>query len=69
MKGGGTAGVVTLGAAGMEVAQSLLTDTQTAIQPLVPYLDTPRWVFIAAALGGIAVTTSVRLDCWKREQR
>jgi zinc D-Ala-D-Ala carboxypeptidase len=48
MKGGGAAGV--------EVAQSVLTETQTAIPQLVPYLDTQRWVLIAVALGGIAVT-------------
>ena len=52
MKGGGAAGVATLGAAGVEVAQSVLAETQTAILPLVPYLDTLRWVFIAVALGG-----------------
>ena len=40
MKGGGAAGVATLGAAGVEVAQSVLAETQTAILPLVPYLDT-----------------------------
>ena len=42
LKGGGAAGVATLGAAGVEVAQSVLAETQTAILPLVPYLDTLR---------------------------
>jgi len=69
MKGGGAAGVATLGAAGVEVAQSVLAETQTAILPLVPYLDALRWVFIAVALGGIAVTIYARLDDWKRGQR
>ena len=69
MKGGGAAGVATLGAAGVEVAQSVLAETQTAILPLVPYLDTLRWVFIVVALGGIAVTIYVRIDDWKRSQR
>ena len=69
MKGGGVAGVATLGAAGVDVAQQLLADTQTAILPLVPYLDTLRWVFIAVALGGIAVTIYARLDDWQRGQR
>ena len=69
MKGGGAAGVATLGAAGVEVAQSVLAETQTAILPLVPYLDTLRWVFIAVALGGIAVTIYARLDDWKRGRR
>jgi hypothetical protein len=65
MKGGGAAGVATLGAAGVEVAQQVLAETQTAILPLVPYLDTLRWVFIAVALGGIAVTIYARLDDWR----
>ncbi len=69
MKGGGAAGVATLGAAGVEVAQNILTETQTAILPLVPYLDTLCWVFIAVALIGIAVTIYARLDDWHRGQR
>ncbi len=69
MKGGGAAGVATLGAAGVEVAQNVLAETQSAILPLVPYLDTLRWVFIAVALGGIAVTIYARLDDWKKGLR
>jgi zinc D-Ala-D-Ala carboxypeptidase len=69
MKGGGAAGVATLGAAGVEVAQSVLAETQSAILPLVPYLDTLRWVFIVVALGGIAVTIYARLDDWRRGRR
>lgn len=69
MKGGGAAGVATLGAAGVEVAQSVLVETQSAILPLVPYLDTLRWVFIALALAGVAVTIYARLDDWKRGRR
>ena len=69
MKGGGAAGVATLGAAGVEVAQSILAEIQTAILPLVPYLDTLRWAFIVVALGGIAVTIYARLDDWKQGRR
>ncbi|MCE8512315.1 DUF882 domain-containing protein [Ruegeria pomeroyi] len=69
MKGGGAAGVATLGAAGVEVAQEVLAETQTAILPLMPYLDAMRWVFIAVALGGIAVTIYARVDDWKRGRR
>ena len=69
LRGGGAAGAATVGAAGVEVAQSVLAETQTAILPLVPYLDTLRWVFIAVALGGIAVTIYARLDDWKRGRR
>jgi hypothetical protein len=69
MKGGGAAGFATLGAAGVEVAQQVLAETQTAIMPLVPHLDTLRWVFIAVALGGIAVTIYARLDDWRRGRR
>ncbi|UWL61647.1 D-Ala-D-Ala carboxypeptidase family metallohydrolase [Brucella pseudintermedia] len=69
MRGSGAAGVATLGAAGVEVAQSVLTETQTAILSLVPYLDTLRWVFIAVALAGVAVTIYARIDDWKRGRR
>jgi len=69
MKGGGAAGVATLGEVGVEVAQQVLAETQSAVLPLVPYLDTPRWVFIAVALGGIAVTIYARLDDWRRGRR
>lgn len=69
LKGGGAAGIATVGAAGVEVAQEILTETQSAILPLLPYLDTLRWVFIAVALIGIAVTIHARIDDWKRGQR
>jgi hypothetical protein len=69
MKGSGAAGVATLGAAGVEVAQNVLAETKTAILPLVPYLDTLRWVFIAVALAGLAVTIYARIDDWKRGRR
>ena len=69
LKGGGAAGIATVGAAGVEVAQDVLAETQTAVLPLVPYLDTLRWVFIAVALIGIAVAIHARIDDWKRGQR
>ncbi|WP_411839510.1 YcbK family protein [Paracoccus sp. ME4] len=64
LRGGGAAGAATVGAAGVEVLQDVLAETQSTIQPLVPYLDTLRWVLI-----GIAVTIHARLDDWKRGQR
>jgi hypothetical protein len=69
LRGGGAASAATVGAAGVEVLQDVLAETQTTIQPLVPYLDTLRWVLIAIALIGIAVTIHARLDDWKRGQR
>jgi len=69
LKGGGAAGVATVGAAGVEVAQDVLAETQSAILPLVRYLDTLRWLFIAVALIGIAVAIHARIDDWKRGQR
>jgi len=69
MKGSGAAGAATLGAAGVEVAQDFLAETQAAVLPLVTYLDTLRWVFIAAALAGIVVTIYARLDDWKKGRR
>jgi len=49
------------GAADVEVAQQVLAETQSAILPLVPYLDTLRWVFIAVALGGIKVSCAMKI--------
>ena len=69
LKGAGTAGAVTLGAAGIEVAQEVLTEAQDAVLPLVPYLDALRWVFIALALAGIAVTIRARIDDWRAGRR
>ena len=69
LRGTGTAGVATIGAAGVEVAQDVLAETQSAILPLMPYLDTLRWVFIALALAGIAVAVWARVDDWTRGQR
>ncbi len=40
LKGGGAAGIATVGAAGVEMAQQVLAETQDAVLPLVPYLDT-----------------------------
>ena len=69
LKGTGAAGVATIGAAGVEVAREVLAEAQGAVLPLVPYLDTLRWLFIALALGGIAVAVWARLDDWKKGLR
>lgn len=69
LRGTGAAGVATVGAAGVEVAQEVLTEAQGAVLPLVPYLDTLRWVFIALALGGIAVAVWARVDDWRKGLR
>jgi hypothetical protein len=69
LRGTGAAGVATVGAAGVEVARDALAEAQSAVLPLVPYLDSLRWLFIALALGGIAVAVWARLDDWKRGQR
>ena len=61
--------MATIGAGGVEVAQEALAEAQGAILPLVPYLDTLRWVFIALALAGIAVAVWARVDDWKRGRR
>jgi hypothetical protein len=46
--------------------EEVLAETHEALQPLIPYLDTLRWVFIALALVGIAIAIYGRLDDWKR---
>ena len=69
LRGTGAAGVATVGAASIEVAQDVLAEAQSSILPLVPYLDTLRWVFIALALGGIAVAIWARVDDWRKGLR
>ncbi len=69
LRGTGAAGVATVGAAGVEVAQEVLAEAQDAVLPLVPYLDTLRWLFIALALAGIAVAVWARVDDWKKGLR
>ena len=44
-------------------------EAQGAVLPLLPYLDTLRWLFIALALGGIAVAVWARVDDWKKGLR
>lgn len=69
MEGGGVACLTTVGAAGVELAQEALAEAQGAVLPLVPHLDTLRWLFIALALAGIAVAVWARLDDWKKGLR
>ncbi len=69
LKGSGAAGIGTIGAAGVEEVQQALAEAQDAILPLLPYLDGLRWIFVALALAGIAVTIHARLDDWKRGRR
>ena len=69
LRGTGAAGAATVGGAGIEVAQDVLTETQDAVLPLVPYLDSLRWLFIAVALGGIAVAVWARVDDWRKGRR
>ena len=69
IKGGGAAEIGTVGAAGVEVVQAALAEAQGAVQPMIGHLDTLRWVVVALALGGIAVTIYARLDDWKRGRR
>jgi len=69
LRGAGTAGAATMGAAGVEVAQEVLAETQGAVLPIVPHLDSLRWLFIALALAGIAVAVYARLDDWRKGLR
>ena len=69
LKGAGTAGMATVGAAGVEVAQEVLAEAQGAVLPLIPYLDSLRWIFIALALAGIALAIWARVDDWRRGMR
>ena len=69
LRGTGAAGLATVGAAGIEVAQEVLAEAQGAVLPLVPYLDSLRWLLIALALAGIAVAVWARVDDWEKGLR
>jgi zinc D-Ala-D-Ala carboxypeptidase len=69
LKGAGTAGVATMGAAGVEVVQEVLAEAQGAILPLVTHLDSLRWIFVVLALAGIAVAIWARVDDWRKGRR
>jgi len=69
LRGTGAAGVATVGAAGVEVAQDVLAEAQGAILPLVPWLDTLRWLFVVLALCGIALAVWARVDDWRKGLR
>jgi len=62
MRGTGTAGAGTIGAAGVEIVEDIRIETQGALQPVVPCVDTLRWAFIALALAGIGLAIYARLD-------
>ncbi len=69
LRGAGAAGAATVGAAGVEVAQEVLAEAQGAVLPPLPNLDSLRWIFIALAMAGIAVTIWARLDDWQKGMR
>ena len=69
LKGAGAAGVATMGAAGVEVAQEFFAEAQDAVLPLVPYLDSLRWLLIALALVGLIIVIYARLDDWRKGRR
>jgi hypothetical protein len=62
-------GVATIGAAGVEVVQQAVTDTQSTLQPLISYLETLRWLFIAVALIGVGITIYARREDWRQGKR
>lgn len=66
LRGAGTAGAATMGAAGVEVAQEVLAEAQGAVLPLVPYLNSLRWLLIALALVGLIIVIYARLDDWRK---
>jgi uncharacterized membrane protein YczE len=43
-----------------------LAQTQAAVERLVAYLDTLRWVFIGVALIGIGIAVYVPCEDWSR---
>lgn len=51
------------------MAGRVISESQGALQPLIPYLDTLRWLFIGLALIGIGVAIYARLEDWKKARR
>ena len=65
MKGSGAAGVAMLVAGGVEVAQTVLAETHSAIVPLVPNPATMRPAFFAAALTWNCASSSAEaISAW-----
>ncbi len=69
LTGAGAAGLATAGTAGVEALQQTVAEAQDAVQPLVPHLDSLRWVFIALAMAGIALAAWARMDDWRKGLR
>lgn len=69
IQGAGAAGVGTVGAGGVDVVRDVLSEAQGTVQQLIPWLDALRWLFLALALAGIAVTVYARIDDWTKERR
>lgn len=69
LKGAAAASVATVAGAGIEALVGILDEAQGGIEPLIPYLGSLRWIWLALALAGIAVTVHARLDDWKRGRR
>jgi zinc D-Ala-D-Ala carboxypeptidase len=65
LRGTGAAGIATIGAAGVKVAQRVLAEARGALLPLVQYLASLRCVFIALALGGIIAPRLGRWCQWR----
>lgn len=66
------AGAATTGvgaATGIEAASQAVREAQDTLSGLLPYLDGLRWLFIALAIAGIALTVYARLDDWKKGRR
>ena len=56
--GAAATGAGTAGTGALEIIQ----DAQDQVAPLVGYADTLKWVFLALAIAGIALTVYARLD-------
>lgn len=69
IKGGAAAGTATVGVAGVEVAQEVLTELEYGLGGLAVHLDSLRWVFIAIALAGVALTVYARWDDFRKGKR
>jgi hypothetical protein len=67
LKGSVAAGVMTVGAAGVELAQKVLAEMQGAILPLLRISTPCRRCFIAIAVSGVALAINARTGDWRRQ--
>lgn len=69
MAGAGMAGAGTAGGAAVEEISAAVSEAQIELAGFAAYLPALKWVMIALAVAGIALTIYARLDDWREARR